>query len=92
MVKFSSFATAVAATSIFLAANAHPGHSIEEEIAERVAYLKRGISDLDHCAEKLRARGHEKRSIGRRVAKIQELRDEVAHKKSELSDSDMLES
>ncbi|KAK5209999.1 hypothetical protein LTR47_002887 [Exophiala xenobiotica] len=84
MVKFSSFATVVAATSIFLAANAHPGHSIEEEIAERAAYLKRGISNLDHCAEKLRARGHEKRSIGRRVAKIQELRDEVAHKKRSL--------
>ncbi|KAK5461059.1 hypothetical protein LTS15_003122 [Exophiala xenobiotica] len=85
MVKFSSFATVVAATSIFLAANAHPGHSIEEEIAERAAYLKRGISNLDHCAERLRARGHEKRSIGRRVAKIQELRDEVAHKKSSLA-------
>lgn len=73
----------IAATALFVATiNAHPGHSLDEEIAERAAYLKHSVRNLDHCAEKLRDRGLEKRSISRRVAKIQQLRDEVAQKKS----------
>ncbi|KAJ9636052.1 hypothetical protein H2204_005549 [Knufia peltigerae] len=75
----------IAATALFVATiNAHPGHSLDEEIAERAAYLKHSVRNLDHCAEKLRDRGLEKRSISRRVAKIQQLRDEVAQKKRSI--------
>ncbi|KAK4941670.1 hypothetical protein LTR10_018409 [Elasticomyces elasticus] len=84
MVRFNLITVAAAATVFFAATSAHPGHSLDEEIAERSAYLKRGVSNLSHCAEKLQARGHDKRSINRRVAKVQELRDEVLQKRRSL--------
>jgi hypothetical protein len=86
MVKLNivTVAAAMALAALLPAVQAHPGHSVEEEIAERAAYLKRSVTNLDHCAEKLRARGVEKRSLNRRVAKIQELRDEVKQRKSML--------
>ncbi|KAI1619415.1 extracellular dioxygenase [Exophiala viscosa] len=84
MVKSNLMTVATAAAIFSATISAHPGHSLEEEIAERSAYLKRGVSNLNHCADKLQARGYEKRSINRRVAKVQELRDEVLRKKRSL--------
>ncbi|EOD52975.1 putative extracellular dioxygenase protein [Neofusicoccum parvum UCRNP2] len=74
----------LAVVAAFFAANptlAHPGHSLDHEIAARSAYLKHAPRDLSHCAEKLKARGHERRAIERRTAKVQELRAEVVAKK-----------
>jgi hypothetical protein len=80
MVRVGLMTVAAVAAVHLITTSAHPGHSIEEEIAERAAYLKRGITNLDHCSEKLRARGHERRSLNRRIAKIQEIRDELMKK------------
>lgn len=81
------FRNTIALITAFLAANpalAHPGHSLDHEIAARAAYLKHGPRDLSHCAEKLKARGVEQRSIERRNAKVQQLRAEVEAKKRKL--------
>lgn len=81
------FRNTIALIMAFLAANpalAHPGHSLDHEIAARAAYLKHAPRDLSHCAEKLKARGVEQRSIERRNAKVQQLRAEVEAKKRKL--------
>lgn len=53
---------------------AHPGHSLDQEIAERSTYLKHTKKDLSHCAAKMKARGIEERALQRRAAAIQGLR------------------
>lgn len=54
---------------------AHPGHDLSEEIAERRSFInsvKR--TSLSHCAEKLQSRGVEARNVARRSAAVQEAR------------------
>jgi hypothetical protein len=54
---------------------AHPGHDLAKEFAARQDYLssvKR--TDLRHCADKLKARGVEKRNIARRQAALDKAR------------------
>jgi hypothetical protein len=56
-------------------ATAHPGHDLTQEIAERRDFLssvKR--ADLSHCADKLAARGVDKRNVARRQAYIEKAR------------------
>ncbi|PBP19802.1 extracellular dioxygenase [Diplocarpon rosae] len=53
---------------------AHPGHDINEEIAQRAAYMQHAKKDLSHCAAKLKARGLDKSSVARRAAAIKEAR------------------
>ncbi|KAL4898711.1 extracellular dioxygenase [Aspergillus ambiguus] len=58
-------------------ASAHPGHDIKAEAAERAAFLKRAplhSRSLNQCADKLRARGHEKRNVARRAQIVDDLR------------------
>lgn len=53
----------------------HPGHDIEKEIAERREYLNSvKQTNLAHCAEKLRARGIERRNVARRQALVENAR------------------
>lgn len=65
-------------TTIALAAgfvSAHPGHDINQEIAERRAYVgSASQASLAHCTEKLRARGIEQRNIARRSSAAEEAR------------------
>ncbi|KAG3185635.1 hypothetical protein PC129_g25277 [Phytophthora cactorum] len=48
--------------------SAHPGHDHHQELTQRQEALQHSKKDLSHCAEKLRARGVEKRSVERRTA------------------------
>lgn len=48
-------------------ATAHKGHDIEREIAAREAWLQHSVRSVDHCADKLKARGLEARSVERRA-------------------------
>src|SRR3569833_2571544 len=52
---------------------AHPGHDVQQEAAERRAFLQNSPRDLSHCAGKLKARGHEARSIERRAQRVSQL-------------------
>jgi hypothetical protein len=57
--------------------SAHPGHDVKAEAAERAAFIKRApvqSRSLAHCASKLKARGHESRSIARRQHAVKNLR------------------
>lgn len=55
-------------------ASAHPGHDPREEAAEREAALSQfTYRDLAHCADKIRERGLEARSVARRSALVQKL-------------------
>lgn len=56
---------------------AHPGHSVDHEIAERAAYLRHAKRDLSHCQSKLAARGIEARAVERRSAAVKGLRSAV---------------
>ncbi|KAF7553863.1 hypothetical protein G7Z17_g3326 [Cylindrodendrum hubeiense] len=71
---------AVAASMV----SAHPGHDHRQELAERTAALQHTKKDLSHCAEKIRARGLEKRSVERRAALATNLM-----KRSNLKDRDL---
>jgi hypothetical protein len=54
--------------------SAHPGEDPAVELAEREAALSQfARRDLSHCAEKIKARGLEKRSIARRSALVNKL-------------------
>ncbi|KAH7161066.1 Intradiol ring-cleavage dioxygenase [Dactylonectria macrodidyma] len=64
--------------------SAHPGHDHKQELAERTEALLHSKKDLSHCAEKLRARGVEKRSVERRAAKATNLL-----KRGHLKDRDL---
>lgn len=46
----------------------HPGHDINHEIEERAKALENIPRDISHCAAKLKARGHQERTISRRSA------------------------
>lgn len=81
MVQFRHNAAFFAAFLAACPALAHLGHDLGSEIAARSAYLKHAPRDLSHCAEKLKARGHEQRALEKRAAKVQQLRAEVEAKK-----------
>lgn len=73
MVYFSSAVVALAASFFAGSVLAHPGHNINEEIAERAAFLKTArYTNLDHCAEKFKARSAP--MIARRKAMVKHLR------------------
>jgi hypothetical protein len=58
-------------------ASAHPGHDVKAEAAERAAYLKHApkhARSLNQCADKLRARGHERQNVARRAQMVDNLR------------------
>lgn len=66
------------------AVSAHPGHDISEELAEREAALSQfAYRDLSHCADKIRERGLEARSVARRNALVEKLQRK-ANLKGEL--------
>lgn len=46
---------------------AHPGHSVEQELAERQAGLANSPRSLNHCSAKIKARGVEARNVQRRA-------------------------
>lgn len=55
---------------------AHPGHDVSEELVKRRAFLstvKR--ASLEHCAEKLKARGLHERNHRRRAELVQATRE-----------------
>lgn len=55
----------------------HPGHDVKAEAAERAAFLRNApihARSLDQCAAKLKARGHEGRSVARRETAVKKLR------------------
>lgn len=54
---------------------AHPGHDIAEELAERAEYLQHYTRDVSQCAAKLKARGHHQRTIERRSALLKRERE-----------------
>jgi hypothetical protein len=73
MVQFSLATIAAAATFFSGVVFAHPGHDLNEEIAERAAFLSNTeYTSLDHCAEKLQARSAG--MIARRKAMVEHLR------------------
>lgn len=58
-------------------ASAHPGHDHTAEAARRAEFMKRAplhSRSLNQCADKLRARGYEKKNIARRDRLVQSLR------------------
>lgn len=57
--------------------SAHPGHDVKAEAAERAAFLKNApvhARGLSQCADKLKARGHEKTNVARRQKAVDSLR------------------
>lgn len=77
--------TVLSGLTLLSSVSAHPGHDISQEIAERREFLssiKR--SDLSHCAEKLKARGVNKRNVERREAALQKARAKRGLKKRDL--------
>ncbi|KAH8820264.1 extracellular dioxygenase [Xylogone sp. PMI_703] len=63
---------------------AHPGHDVASEAAERAAVLKKRRS-IAHCGEILKARGFEAKNIARRQLAVQQLRVKRAVKREALS-------
>ncbi|KAL3422060.1 hypothetical protein PVAG01_06216 [Phlyctema vagabunda] len=62
--RWSNILSAALITSVV---QAHPGHDIDQEIAERAEHLASNPRrDISHCAAKLKARGHQQRTIDRR--------------------------
>lgn len=54
---------------------AHPGHDLTQEIAERRSFIAAsGATTLDHCTDKLRARGIEARNVARRLKSVEKAR------------------
>lgn len=64
---------------------AHPGHDETAEIVQRRDYFKKNKSDLSHCAAKLKARGHEEKTLKRRQETIDRARVESGLFPSKLS-------
>ncbi|KAM3499277.1 hypothetical protein MY10362_007449 [Beauveria mimosiformis] len=70
-------------------ANAHPGHDLSEEIAERQLFLRSvRRATLAHCADKLKARGVEAANIARRSAAVEKKRTARGIKRRDV-DSDL---
>ncbi|OAA45319.1 extracellular dioxygenase [Beauveria brongniartii RCEF 3172] len=70
-------------------ANAHPGHDLSEEIAERQLFLRSvRRATLAHCADKLKARGVEAANIARRSAAVEKTRTARGIKRRDV-DSDL---
>lgn len=61
------FATAIVGALAATLVAAHPGHDHGAEQLARREALKFSKRDLSHCAEKIKARGLEARSIKRRT-------------------------
>jgi len=55
---------------------AHPGHDLDQEIAERNEFWKNSKRDLTHCNDPLRRRGIENKHRSRRAAAIAKARTE----------------
>lgn len=62
---------AIAACQI---ASAHPGEDHTAELAARQEFLQHNAANLDHCADKLQARGISQRGIERRSRLANQLR------------------
>ena len=76
MVQLSSV-LAVGLLGLTSVVSAHPGHDHKAEAAERAAFLKRAplqSRSLSQCAPKLKARGTERRNVGRREQAVKQLR------------------
>lgn len=71
--KFSSFAVATVLAQALV--QAHPGHNVRKEVEQRAEAMKNMPRNLDHCAEKLKARGHTQRNIDRRAAVLKAERE-----------------
>ncbi|KAK1827333.1 Intradiol ring-cleavage dioxygenase [Podospora conica] len=70
-----------------LCVSAHPGHDLSAELAEREAALSQyEYRDLSHCADKIRERGLEARSVARRNALVQQLQKRANLKARSLED------
>ncbi|OAA71640.1 extracellular dioxygenase [Cordyceps fumosorosea ARSEF 2679] len=83
---------AVLAAAAAGVANAHPGHDLSEEIAERQLFLRSvRRSSLAHCADKLKARGVEAANIARRSAAVESSRVARGIQRRDL-DSDLSKS
>ena len=76
MAPFYKLVSIIAFVSIaFDFSLAHPGHDHQAEAEKRAAQIAASSRrSLSHCAEKLKARGHEANAIARRSAWAQELR------------------
>lgn len=73
-------------------ANAHPGHDLSEEIAERQMFLRSvRRATIAHCADKLKARGVEATNIARRSAAVEKKRTARGIKRRD-ADSDLFTS
>ncbi|OAR00259.1 hypothetical protein LLEC1_01656 [Akanthomyces lecanii] len=71
--RFTQLLAVVAAASGIV--DAHPGHDLSEEIAERQVFLRSvRRATLAHCADKLKARGVEASNIARRSAAVEKKR------------------
>lgn len=71
--RFTQLLAVVAAASGI--ADAHPGHDLTEEIAERKDFLRSvRRATLAHCADKLKARGVEASNVARRSAAVEKKR------------------
>lgn len=62
---------------------AHPGHDVRAEAAERAAALK-GKRGLAGCADSLKARGFEAKNIARRELAVDKLRHKLAAKSMDI--------
>jgi hypothetical protein len=82
MVRLSVYA--ILATSSFFSqiTLAHPGHNVEEEIAEREAFFANSPRDLSHCTEILKKRGTEDANRERIARAIAKARDDLGITKS----------
>lgn len=65
--KMRSNTLILASLATFGLVAAHPGHSVEQELAERQAGLANSPRSLNHCAAKIKARGIEARNVQRRA-------------------------
>ena len=65
----------------------HPGHDLTEEIHERRSFINAvRRTSLDHCAEKLQARGVEARNIARRSAAVEQARSQKGLLRRDVDD------
>ncbi|KAF2144677.1 uncharacterized protein K452DRAFT_325182 [Aplosporella prunicola CBS 121167] len=75
MVNFQTLGATVLSLLAASTVVAHPGHDHKAEAMERAAYFSKAERrSLEHCSEKLKARGTEEKMIARRHAMHQQLR------------------